>query len=263
MTPRRIGQVVACTGAMLVPMACGWVHLDAIGPAVEPDGAPLADAAADLSTGVMDGAADYVSPPDSGVPPDSETADTPSAPEDASPDGGPPPFACSGSPNVVRQWTFDSDPQSWTLNMDRGVQGRLGWSGSIGDPSPGALQVDFTPTTIVDARSVDAGAASGAWVQYATTPLGDLSGRTISAWVLLDRGPSPQLKVFVQTGTQYAWADNGTITLIPHTWTCVSMPVSAPAYNGPNYDATYVTVLGLEMRGSAPFRVYVDTVRYF
>jgi hypothetical protein len=177
--------------------------------------------------------------------------------EGASSEGGSSSVACNGSPAVVRQWTFDSDVQGWWMSMDTGVQGRLIWSSSIGNPSTGALEADVTQ------GSVDAGHVSGAWAQYDMMPLGDLTGRTISAWLWLDQGVSPRIKVFVQAGPQYGWADNGTILLTSHTWTCVSMPVTSPSYNGPNYDPTAVVRLGFEMRGTTPFRLYVDSVRYY
>jgi hypothetical protein len=139
----------------------------------------------------------------------------------------------------------------WT---DTGVTGTLTWTGSTGDPQPGALQVDVTPAV------GDAGALTGGWVLYNMSAT-NLTGRTISAWVWLNTATSPEFKVFVQTGTQYVWADGGSLRLEPYTWTCVSLNLMAPAYNQPEYDPTSVISLGFEMLGTTPFQLYVDTVR--
>ena len=254
--------------------ACGWDHLDALGPAgadappigdawsgVEPsatDGAPEASWDADASEMAVDdgGAEAFVA--EDGAASDSSASEA-AGPSDASPpDAAASVRPCTGSPSVVREWTFDSDVQGWTLALNPGVQGGVVWTGSTGNPSPGALEVDVTSV------SPDGGTANGAWARYNATPVGDLSGRTISAWVWLDRGPSPRFKVFVQTGAQYSWADDGVVPpLSPRTWTCVEMAVSNPSYNQPDYDPTSVVVIGFEMLGSAPFRVFLDTVRYY
>jgi hypothetical protein len=108
----------------------------------------------------------------------------------------------------------------------------------------------------------DKGSPNGGWIQYAHT-FGDLTGRTVSAWVWLESGPSPDLQVFAQTGTQYDWGDNGTVQLRPQTWTCVSLAISTPYYNQPSYDPTDVVTTGFLFLGLASFAVYVDTVRIY
>jgi mannanase-like protein len=220
----RAALLVAAT--RLLP-GCGWDQLDAIGAA--PD------------------ALDAQSQP---AATDSEAFDASAALEGSSPAGGISPSACSSAQLQVRQWTFDSNAEGWTVFSNTGVQPSLTWTRNTGNPSPGALQVDFAPSS-----------PSGAWLRY-LAPLGNLVGRTISAWVWLETGASPRLKVFVQTGQTYAWADYGIVYLSPHVWTCVSMVVSSPVYTGPNYDPTNVIVVGFEMLASSPFRLYVDTVRY-
>ncbi len=79
----------------------------------------------------------------------------------------------------------------------------------------------------------------------------------------LESGTSPQVKLFVQTGTTYAWADAGTVVLAPRAWTCLSLDLSAPQYNQPNYDPTKVITLGFETQAIDPFRLFVDDVRYY
>jgi hypothetical protein len=208
---------------------CGWDHLDAIG-------GPVTSAAVDaavLDTGSVDADA---APTDAMLPAEAE--------------GG---AACNAASSPLKQWTFNSTTEGWALTNDRGVQANLGWTGSAGNPMPGALRVDVTP------NADDGGALTGAWAYYDMSSA-DLSNRTVSAWVWLDSGPSPHFKVYVQTGTQYVWADGGTVYLAAHAWSCVSLNVSSPLYNQGGYDPTNAIRLGFEMLGSAPFRVYIDTV---
>jgi hypothetical protein len=208
--------------------ACTWTSLDAVGP----------------SPGIIDADAHDVP-----VPPDAAGAIDAPASDAAS-------FAC-GAPSTSttgRAWTFDSTAESWTVELDDGVQATPAWTGSFGDPDAGALQIDVTPDPSVTSLT-------GGWL-HVTIPSVDLSHFTVSAWAWLDDGPSPHLKTFVQTGTMYKWADNGTFYLQPHEWTCLSLAVSMPAYSQPQYDPTKVVSIGFEMLGTAPFRLVFDTVRY-
>jgi hypothetical protein len=217
--------------ALLVPMAlalsgCGWTELDAIAQDGVEDAAGAQDDAAPLDASM--------------APPDSEASSV----------------ACSGNGETVDDWTFDSDVEGWALALDTDVVATLGWTGSTGHPSLGALQVEVKPS------QHDGGAANGGWLKHSDA-YGDLSGRTVSAWVWLESGETPNLKVFAQTGTQYVWSDNGTVHLRPKTWTCVSLPISTPSYNQPGYDPTDVVDIGFELLGSSSFEVYVDTVRIY
>jgi len=239
--PEVAAMAAAVASALL---ACDWVNLDAIAPLAldgvgandvetigfgSPDGAPTGDG--DLeATDASDGSADA-----------SFEASTP----------------CASSIPAVEQWTFDTGIEGWVLLSDPGVAATLAWTGSTGYPTAGAVQVDVTPTP------TDAAALSGAWLVLEETSPANLAERTLSAWVWLDSGPSPHLKVFVQTGADYSWADGGTVFLTPHTWTCVSLDVSMPAYNQPDYDPTQVIRLGFELLGTAPFGLYVGTVQYY
>lgn len=247
---RLVAHMAAGT---VLAAACGWGRIEAIGAPVDADASQDATHEGPEESDEAAGPDDGASPEAEG--PDATTADVAAQPE-ASADGAGAPLACSAVATPTQEWTFDSDVQGWTLATDTGVIGTRSWTGSLGNPSSGALEVAVT-------SSASDAAADGAWAEYDATPLGNLSGRTVSAWVWLDSGPSPHLKLFVQTGSQYTWADNGTIDLAQRVWTCVSMPVSSPSYtNGPNYDPTNVVRLGFEMLASSPFRIYIDTVRY-
>jgi hypothetical protein len=230
--------LVAALLASLSPwtIGCDWTSLDALGMAIEAEDAGATDAT-DLDASRATNARDS-SFMDAG--PDQDTSiPTPCGPE-----------------KVVQEWTFDVSVEGWTISAETNVDAGLTWTSAMGNPSPGALEVSVTP------RKSDAGVTSGAWPQYDVT-LGDLSNRTISAWVWLESGPSPELKLFVQTGTQFVWADNGTVRPSPEAWTCVSLPVSSPSYNQEDYDPTDVVRLGFQLFGAEPFRVYIDTVRIY
>jgi hypothetical protein len=231
---------------------CDWTTLDAVEWVAEseetgPSDAMVAKGDARDEAGIDAGASDASSggdslhraPVDAGEDADASTS-----------------AACGPEEQVLEEWTFDASVSNWTISAQSGVQATLAWTGAVGEPSPGSLDVEITP------RTSDAGTTSGAWPQYGMT-LGNLSGRTVSAWVWLESGPSPQVKLFVQTGTEWVWADNGTVHLSPNVWTCVSLPVSSPSYSGENYDPTDVIRLGFELLGVDSFRVYIDTVRIY
>jgi hypothetical protein len=166
---------------------------------------------------------------------------------------GPSTAPCSPGVTPVETWTFDSTSESWGYALDNGVQASLTWNGSVGEPAAGSIEFDVTP------RASDGGSTSGAWVEY-DMPLGNLAGRTVAAWVRLGAGTSPGLKVFAQSGTQYVWADNGTVFLSPQTWTCVSLPLASPSYDQADFDPTAVVRIGFEMLATAPFQIEFDTI---
>jgi hypothetical protein len=242
MTFRKAHRTALLLAASTCATGCGWTNLDAVGTVLAAN-----------DTGPPDVSVD-VPPVDASRSKDASDG----SPEDTRQNREASTLPCTTAEPLVEEWTFDADAgvSGWSISAQSGVQATLTWTSAVGDPSPGALQVEVTP------RSSDGGATSGAWPQY-NTPLGNLSGRTISAWVWLDSGPSPDLKLFVQTGTQWVWADNGTVQLSPKAWTCVSIPVSSPSYSGENYDPTEVVRIGFQLFGADPFRVYVGTVRIY
>jgi hypothetical protein len=212
--------------------ACGWASLDVLGSPAGTSG-PGADSAAEGPDASGSGEPADATGEEGPIPPPTED--------------------CTSSATGIDQWTFDTTVEGWTLMLDPDVQASIAWASSVGDPAPGAVQVDVTPA------ASDAGTINGGWLEF-NGALGDLSERTASAWVWLDSGTTPHLKLFVQTGSQYGWADNGTVYLPYRTWVCVTLPVSSPEYQQASYDPTDTVRIGLEMLGAAPFRVYVDSV---
>jgi hypothetical protein len=241
---RHLPRATPLLAIALELSGCGWTDLDAVDPGA-PSPAPDAEVL-DVRPHPRDAAP---APVDATGAKDASTAD-------ASPDGEASSLPCTGDQTTVYDWTFDSTVEGWALDLDKGVTASFTWTGSTGYPSLGAVEVQIIPA------QNDGGAPNGGWIQYAHA-FGDLSGRTVSAWVWLESGPSPYLQVFAQTGSQYAWGDNGTLRLRPRTWTCVSLPISTPYYNQPGYDPTDVVTVGFLFLATASFAVYVDTVRIY
>jgi hypothetical protein len=178
------------------------------------------------------------------------------APGDTTSDGssGASGQACMATGTPVLAWTFDTTDDSWILSSE-GADVTTSWSGATGDPTPGALAVDFA------GLSPDAGGPGATIWVHAEIPASDLTGRTVSARIWLNGGQSPQFLSFAQTQTAYAWADNGEVRLPLGSWTCVVLPISSPVDAYPQYDPTQVVRIGFEMIATAPFQLFVDSVR--
>lgn len=97
----------------------------------------------------------------------------------------------------------------------------------------------------------------------------DLTGKVITAQVMMDAGGVPQTagKLYVKTGPDYVYADSGQLTLTAGMWT--TLTYSTPTYyaNQAAYDITDVRELGIEL--AAPLAtafsttvLHVDNVQY-
>jgi hypothetical protein len=247
--------------ALLLPMAlglsgCGWTDLDAVSsgaPDARASDARASDARAHSQDG-PDGSNKGADGSSKGTDGSNEATDASN--DEAAPDGEVSTAACTSDEATIYDWTFDSDVEGWALSVDTGVKASFAWTGSTGYPSSGAAEIKITP------EQNDGGSPNGGWIQYSHA-FGDLTGRTLAAWVWLESGTSPYLQVFAKTGAQYVWGDNGTVRLHPQTWACVSLPISTPYYSQPGYDPTDVVTIGFLFLGSAPFTVYVDTVSIY
>jgi hypothetical protein len=157
-------------------------------------------------------------------------------------DGPPPNTTCSQAGTPTQLWSFDTDVQGWELSGP----GTMVWTGAVGDPGLGAIQVDWTGTT--HPRLVQA--------------LGDLRGHIITAEVWVDSGTNVLTKLFVQSGTKLVWADGGVVTPTPGQWTCLALDIDNPAFSKNMFDPTNVSVVGLELGDNGGGRVYFDTFAY-
>jgi hypothetical protein len=158
------------------------------------------------------------------------------------------------SPNVM-PWTFDCGADGFTVAYSSAttLAPQLTWNGSIGNPSPGSLELvaafSGTSQTVELARSL-------------VTAL-DLTGATLTAKVKLESGLSTDTtnlgstKLYVKTGSQYIYASGAPVNLTPGAdWVNLSFPTATPTYtatvDGGAYDPAQVKELGVEINtGSA------------
>jgi len=157
-------------------------------------------------------------------------------------DAPPPNTTCGQAGTPTQLWSFDTDVQGWELSGP----GTMVWTGAVGDPAPGAIEVDWSGTT--HPRLVQA--------------LGYLRGRIITTEVWVDAGVTVTAKLFVQTGTKWVWADGGIVTPIGGQWNCLALDVDNPAFSKNQYDPSSVSVIGLELGDNGTNRVYFDQFAY-
>jgi hypothetical protein len=168
-----------------------------------------------------------------------DTADDLTAPNDTAG----PPATCTQAGSPIRVWSFATSVEGWELSGT----GTMVWTGAIGDPAPGAIQVDCGGQ-VVHPRLVQA--------------LGDLRGRILTAELWLDSGVNVSVKLFVQTGSRLVWADGGLVTPTPGQWTCLALDIDNPFFSRQQYDPTDIQIVGLEVSAMGTSRVYIDEVAY-
>jgi hypothetical protein len=157
-------------------------------------------------------------------------------------DAPPPNTTCSQAGTQTQVWSFDTDVQGWQLSGP----GTMVWTGAVGDPAPGAIEVDWSGTT--HPRLIQA--------------FGDLRGHIITAEVWVDAGVTVTAKLFVQTGTKWVWADGGIVTPKGGQWTCLALDIDNPAFSKNQYDPTNVAIIGLELGDNGTNRIYFDQFGY-
>ena len=202
-------------------------------------GAPGAGGAAGLDGG--SGGAGGTAP-DSGI--DAFQPDTGAADRAPPTDTSAPPPTCGPTGALTETWSFDADVEGWDLADGTS----LTWTGAVGDPAPGALQANWTGAAPVHPRRVQA--------------FGDLRGHVVRALVWVDPGEAVGVKVFVQTGVRYWWADGGQVMVPSGQWSCVTLDVDNPAFGRTQYDPTDVKVLGVELQTTSSGHAYIDQVAY-
>lgn len=128
---------------------------------------------------------------------------------------------------------------------------------AVGSPAPSAkLELQFSA----------AGQMAVLAVNFDST---DLTGKVITAQVLMDEGGVPQTagKLYVKTGPDYVFADQGELTLTAGMWT--TLTYSMPTYysNQSAYDISDVREIGIEF--AVPLAtafsttvLHVDNVQY-
>ena len=148
-------------------------------------------------------------------------------------------------------WTFDQTVEAWQLSLSGGTSGTLVWTGTTGNPTLGALQLDATISSNKQTVRV---------LLEQTFP--DLTGKTLYERVFLDSGSGVMVKPFVQTGASYDWAEGPPVVLATQQWTCLNLDFANPTTGGATIDPTDVRRIGVLVLGATTLRLYTDYVTY-
>jgi hypothetical protein len=148
-----------------------------------------------------------------------------------------------GTETLVEQ--FDS---SSPLVEARGANSSVTWTGTVGNPSPGALEFD-----------VPSGSSAEL---YSANLTGNLSGRRMLLNVYVVSGTNVRMRLFVETANP-ARRGYGTYVSSPlASWDCASLDLQAPATSDTGFDPSNVSGAGLEVEGSGDVAIYVDQFAY-
>jgi len=147
-------------------------------------------------------------------------------------------------------WSLASDREGWQIEADPGASGTLSWSGSTGDPAPGALEIDATVANELNNVRV-----------YLDQSPSNFTGKVLYAHVFLESGSGVSAKVFAQTGAS-AWGDGHDVYLDTQQRYCVSFDPRDTAVLTADFDPTAVRRIGVFFFGNASARLYVDQVSY-
>ena len=153
--------------------------------------------------------------------------------------------------------TFDHSAQGFAVGAfgsvpDGGAGPSLTFDSTTGDPNPGSIDVKLPFTAYGQTYAVNSNVA----------PPANLSGKTIHAWVMLDKTDAGEsaftktgyVKVFAQ-GTGYVYASGTAKGLAAGVWTEFTMNVSTPEGGTPpaTYDPTKIIQVGVQFGlGSMP-----------
>jgi hypothetical protein len=160
--------------------------------------------------------------------------------------GGVPGATCGSTP----LYTFDTGQEGFAvgvLNPTTLAAPTLSWDSAVGNPTPGSLSLSATFT----------GASQGVAVNKAlSTPL-DLTGQLLNVSVRVDTDPAASssnpagVQLFVKSGPQYIYANNGWTNLAAGGWMNLVFDPSAPGYtgtaDGSTFDPADIRELGIEM----------------
>jgi hypothetical protein len=153
-----------------------------------------------------------------------------------------------GTQPPILSHTFDTSVQGYvaeTSVVDAGVPPVLAWDSTVGDPSPGSLELtnDFTDYN----QTTD--------VAVTTAPLANLTGKILHAKVRLDANDAGatfpagfvQLHASSNSGTAYIYASGPGTPLTAGVWTDVSFDLSAPNFAQAGFDPSLIVDVGLQL----------------
>lgn len=148
-------------------------------------------------------------------------------------------------------WTFDDDVQGFRIGYSE--PDALGDDSSAahdpGDGIPDDGSVTLTIPFDGPMQTVELGVTLPAQL--------DLTGKTLAARVKLDSGffsdtPDPGgVKLFIKTGTDFAYADGAWSSLVPGEWITVVFDIDDPDFSEPTNDSSQVVELGVTFKSTA------------
>ena len=153
-----------------------------------------------------------------------------------------------GTQPPILSHTFDTSQQGYVAESsvaDAGVPPVLTWDSTIGDPSPGSVQLttDFTDYN----QTTD--------VAVTIAPLANLTGKVLHAKVRLDANDGGatfpagfvQLHASSNSGTAYIYASGPGTPLTAGAWTDVSFDLAAPNFAQAGFDPSLIVDVGLQV----------------
>jgi hypothetical protein len=150
--------------------------------------------------------------------------------------------------------TFNTSAQGFGVAVysapDASAPPALNFDSSTGDPSPGSV-VATLPFTASGQSYV---------IQSPVQPTADLTGKTLSAWIMLEKADggagefmSGYAQLFAESGSSYTSSSGGGKSLTPGVWTQLSVTTAALHTSTTTFDPTQVVQLGIQIGiGSLP-----------
>ena len=233
-------SAVASLMALGTLIACGQViH---IGTRV--DSSP--DASADVVSGTLEASdANGDTTSSGGAAVDSGMLISP--PADATDADALPNADCADAVAASIRWSFSDSLDGWQISSSQATS--LDWVEAVGAEATGAMRATATATEVAEA------------FVFVATDTQDLSTRVVTVRLLLETDARVSVKLFAQSGVDYAWADGGGVSVAPGQWVCIALALDQPAFAVNGFDASRVRRIGVAILGTQ-YRVYLDDISY-
>lgn len=193
-------------------------------------------------------------------------------------EGGSTSGGSSGSSTVTQEYSFDTDVEGFIVQYTAAADGvdpievanvMLDHDADTGEPDPGAIQLDIP--------FAEASQYVGVGLSLAN-PV-DLTGKKLSAYVMIDAGYGDETdlmtapgnaKLYVKTGEDYVYASAAVANLtMIGTWVKLTFDPALPGYTAEgDYDPADVREIGVQFdtnadsTTAAPATVLLDSVSY-
>ena len=127
----------------------------------------------------------------------------------------------------------------------------MAWSDLISHSSPGALRADVSVHGFDDMN----------YFRYFHESLGDLSGKTITAYIYLESGPFMIATIYALDADWY-WANGDWVTLSVGEWVCAALELDAPLNTTGSFSPTTILDVGVGFQGDGDAILVLDDVGY-